>query len=74
MAPDALIFTYLVSLLAALSGLAIYSEVRSRRFRPAASEDHIFRCKNCGLVYTDDADVARSRCSQCGQANDAIVF
>ena len=74
MPPDLLIFTYLVSLLAALSALAIYSEMRSRRFGPTASEDHIFRCKNCGLVYTDDADVARSRCSQCGQLNDAIEF
>ncbi len=74
MPADLLIFTYLVSLLAALSALAIYSEMRSRRFGPTASEDHIFRCQNCGLVYTDDADVDRSRCSQCGRSNDAIEF
>ncbi|HEX3798802.1 MAG TPA: hypothetical protein VH413_08885 [Verrucomicrobiae bacterium] len=74
MRTDHLILTYVVSLLAALSGLAIYSELRSRRFGPTSSEDHIFRCKKCGLVYTDDADVDRSRCSQCGQANDAIKF
>jgi hypothetical protein len=74
MPPDYLIFTYVVSLLAALSGLAIYSEARSRRFGPASSEDQIFRCEKCGYVYTDDADVARSRCSQCGRTNDAIQF
>ncbi len=74
MPADYLIFIYVVSLLAALSGLAIYSEVRSRRFGPTSSEDRIFRCENCGLVYTDDADVDRSRCSQCGRLNDAVKF
>jgi len=69
-----LIFTYLLSLLAALSFLAIYSEFRSRRFRPSRSPDRIFRCERCGALYTDDADVARSRCSQCGTLNQAIVF
>jgi hypothetical protein len=71
---DALILTYVVSLLAGLSGLAIYSELRRRRFGPTATEDRIFRCQSCGLVYTDDADVDRSRCSQCGRLNDAIEF
>lgn len=74
MSIDHLILTYVVSLLAALSGLAIYSEMRSRRFGPSASPDRVFRCGNCGQVYTDDADVARSRCSQCGRMNDAIEF
>jgi hypothetical protein len=74
MSVDALIFLYTVSLLAALSGLAIYSEMRRRRFGPTATEDRIFRCRNCGLVYTDDPDVDRSRCSQCGRLNDAIEF
>lgn len=74
MPPDLLIFAYVVSLLAALSALAIYSEVRRRRFGPASSQDRLFRCKKCGFVYTDDADVDRSRCSQCGKINDAIEF
>jgi len=74
MPPEALILVYVVSLLAALSGLAIYSEMRRRRFGPASSADRIFRCRSCGLVYTDDADVERSRCSQCGKMNDAIQF
>jgi hypothetical protein len=74
MSVEHLIFAYTVSLLAALSGLAIYSEMRRRRFGPTATEDRIFRCRNCGLVYTDDPDVDRSRCSQCGRLNDAIEF
>jgi predicted Zn-ribbon and HTH transcriptional regulator len=61
-------------MLAALSGLAVYSELRRRRFAPSSTEDRIFRCQNCGLVYTDDPDVDRSRCSQCGLLNDAIQF
>ena len=74
MPPDALIFGYVVSLLAALSIAAIYSELRGRSFRPAPTQDHIFRCEKCGFVYTDDADVDRSRCSQCGTLNEAINF
>ncbi len=69
-----LILTYTVVLLAALAGTAIYAELRRRRFEPTASEDRIFRCGRCGYVYTDDPDVDRSRCSQCGQINDAIRF
>ncbi len=71
---DALLLGYVVVLLAGLSAVALYSEHRQRRFGPTASEDHIFRCESCGFVYTDDADVDRSRCSQCGTINDAIKF
>ncbi len=74
MSCSSLVFAYLVCLLAGLAILAIYSELRSRRFRPSRSADRIFRCEKCGLVYTDDADVDRSRCSQCGTSNEAIKF
>lgn len=69
-----LILTYVVVLLAGITGVGIYSELRRRRFEPSPSEDHIFRCRRCGYVYTDDPDVDRSRCTQCGQMNKAIVF
>ena len=69
-----LILTYVVVLLAALAGVGIYSELRRRRFQPTPSEDRIFRCRRCGYVYTDDPDMDRSRCSQCGQMNNAIEF
>ena len=69
-----LILTYVVVLLASLAGLGIYSELRRRRFEPSPSEDRIFRCSRCGYVYTDDTDVDRSRCSQCGQMNKAMEF
>jgi hypothetical protein len=69
-----LILTYVVVLLSALTGVAVYAELRRRRFEPMPSEDRIFRCGRCGYVYTDDPDVDRSRCSQCGQMNEAIRF
>ncbi len=69
-----LILLYVVVLLAGLTGVAIYAELRRRRFEPTATEDRIFRCGRCGYVYTDDPDVDRSRCSQCGQMNTAIEF
>ena len=71
--PD-LIFTYVLVLLSAVGGLAIYSELRRRRFQPGQSADRVFRCQRCGFVYTDDLDVDRSRCSQCGRMNEAIEF
>ena len=69
-----LIFAYVVVLLAGLAGVGIYSELRRRRFKPTPSEDRVFRCRRCGYVYTDDHDVDRSRCAQCGQMNEAIEF
>ncbi len=69
-----LILAYVITLVGALAGLAIYVELRRRRFEPTPSEDRIFRCSRCGYVYTDDPDVDRSRCTQCGQMNDAFQF
>jgi hypothetical protein len=71
--PD-LILTYVVVLLAGLASAVVYSELRRRSFEPSPSEDRIFRCQRCGYVYTDDPDVDRSRCSQCGQLNKPIEF
>jgi ribosomal protein L37E len=74
MSSEKLIYAYVVSLLAALSILAIYSEIRSRRFGPGRKQDRIFRCERCGWIYTDDTDVERSRCSQCGMLNEPFEF
>jgi ribosomal protein L37E len=74
MSAEQLIGVYVLSLLAALSILAVYSEIRSRRFGPARKQDRIFRCERCGSIYTDDADVDRSRCSQCGTLNEPFEF
>ncbi|MGH7950962.1 MAG: hypothetical protein ACREFE_03440 [Limisphaerales bacterium] len=74
MTASTLIVIYEAALLGALCGLGIYFEMRRRRFGPAHTADRIFRCKFCGCVYTDDADVDRSRCSQCGKMNEPIAF
>ena len=74
MSAACLIMIYVTVLLGALSGLGIYSELRRRRFGPTHSEDRVFRCAKCGFVYTDDADVDRSRCLQCGKLNEPMVF
>jgi hypothetical protein len=68
-----LIVIYVGALLGALCALGIYSEMRRRQFGPG-QQDRIFRCRNCGSVYTDDPDVDRSRCAQCGKLNEPIEF
>lgn len=74
MSIQGLIFAYTAGLLGLLALASVYSELRRRRFEPGHSEDNIFRCTRCGYLYTDDFDVDRSRCSQCGQMNEAIKF
>jgi hypothetical protein len=71
---DKLIFCYVAVLLAALSAVVVYYELRRKRFDPTPSEDHIFRCEGCAFVYTDDPDVDRSRCPQCGRTNEVFNF
>ena len=69
-----LLVIYVAIGLGALCVVGIFSELRRRKFGPAHPEDRVFRCTKCGFVYTDDADVDRSRCSQCGKLNEPIVF
>jgi hypothetical protein len=74
MPAELLIFAYVAFVLAVIFLLTIYSVRRRHRFDPGPSKDRIFRCENCAFVYTDDADVDRSRCSQCGTMNDPMAF
>ena len=74
MRPSALILAYVVSLLTALGLLTLLTELRRRRFEPSPSRDRIFRCEQCGSVYTDDPDVDLSRCAQCGKFNPPYEF
>ena len=71
---SALLILYVTAALGGLIVVGIFSELRRRRFRPTHSADRIFRCPKCNLVYTDDPDVERSRCAQCGKLNEAIQF
>lgn len=74
MSNEALIFWYVAGTLGLLSVVGIFYELRLKRFEPMPSEDNIFRCENCAFVYTDDADVDRSRCPQCGKVNAVFNF
>ena len=74
MSEQMLIFTYVACLLAGLTAIGIFYEQRRKRFEPEPTEDHIFRCQNCAFVYTDDPDVERSRCPQCGKLNEQYKF
>lgn len=74
MAPDTLIFGYFALLMGGLAGLGLYYEHREKQFGPTRSRDKVFRCERCGFVYTDDADVDRSRCPQCGATNGPFEF
>ena len=69
-----LILGFVVTTLGALGVLVVFSELRRRRFEPHPSQDRIFRGQRCSSVYTDDPDVDRSRCPQCGKLNEAIEF
>ncbi len=72
--PETLLFVYLTTLLAGVFAVAVYSERRRKTFEPTPSKDHIFRCGKCAFVYTDDPDIDRSRCPQCGTMNEIIEF
>ena len=69
-----LILGFVVITLGGLGLILVFTELRRRRFEPRPSQDRIFRCGQCNSVYTDDPDVDRSRCPQCGKLNEAIEF
>lgn len=71
---SALLAWYVTILLGALLGVGIYYGLRQRSFSPPRVKDRIFRCQECKYVYTDDPDVDRSRCPQCGVINEPCRF
>lgn len=71
---ETLLLAYVVVLLGTLALVVAVTELHRRRFAPKPSNDRIFRCETCGFVYTDDPDVDRSSCPQCGEMNEAVTF
>ncbi len=74
MSIGSLLVAYVMVTLGVLIVVGMLSELRRRRFGPAHPEDRVFRCRKCQHVYTDDADVERSRCPHCGKLNEPIEF
>ena len=69
-----IIFLSLIILLAGWAGIAFYARRQDVKFDHAASHDHVFRCEGCEYVYTDDGDVERSLCPECGKMNNFKQF
>ena len=74
MRPEFILFAWTFGALAVLGLVALWNAYRRRTFEPARRPDTIFRCTECAAVYTDDPEVERSRCPQCGQTNHPVEF
>ncbi len=74
MYPGQLIFLCFVVVLSFLGVIVLLYDFRRKRFEPEPTEDRVFRCDACAYVYTDDPDVDRSRCPECGLFNSPFVF
>ncbi len=74
MFPDQVIFLCFVVVISLLGAFVLLYEFRRKRFEPEPTEDRVFRCQDCAYVYTDDHDVDRSRCPECGLFNSPFVF
>ncbi len=68
------IFYFLLVLLAGWSAVSFYLRRSDVKFDPATSRDNVFRCEGCEYVYTDDGDVERSLCPECGAMNSSVQF
>ena len=69
-----LIFIILLALMMGWAAVAYYLRRRDVKFDPASSRDNVFSCEGCEYVYTDDGDVERSLCPECGKMNHSVQF
>ena len=69
-----LVFFFLLMVLIGWSSLAFYMRRRDVNYGLKPSGDRIFLCKECDYVYTDDEDVERSLCPECGKMNNPVQF
>ncbi len=74
MFPGQIIFLCFAVVTGVLVVMVSLYEYRRKRFEPEPTEDRVFRCDGCASVYTDDHDVDRSRCPECGLFNSPFVF
>ena len=68
------IFIFLFVLLMGWVFAAFYLRRKDAGFNPESSGDTIFECQECDHFYTDDADVERSLCPECGKMNSPVQF
>ena len=74
MSPSELSFSFLLILLAGWAMVALYTRRAESDFTVESSGDQVFRCEECDYVYTDDHDVERSLCPECGRMNNSVQF
>ena len=72
MSPSELIFLF-CSFYCRL-GDTLYTRRAESDFTVESSGDQVFRCEECDYVYTDDHDVERSLCPECGRMNNPCSF
>ena len=74
MSPSELIFSFLLILLAGWAMVALYTRRAESDFTVESRGDQVLRCEECDYVYTDDHDVERSLCPECGRMNNSVQF
>jgi len=74
MLPSDFIFIFLIVLMSGWAVIAFYSRRQDVKFDHVGSHDHVFRCEGCDYIYTDDGDVDRSLCPECGKMNNSVQF
>jgi len=74
MSPSSVILFLLLLLVIGWGLTAFYLRRQDVGFNPEPSGDTIFECKVCDHFYTDDADVERSLCPECGEMNSPVQF
>ena len=74
MFPGQIIFLCFAVVTGVLGVMVALYEYRRKRFEPEPTEDRVFRCDGCDYIYTDDSDVDRSLCPECGKMNSSVKF
>ncbi len=74
MSTESFITFYMLLPLVAIFVYYFYSERRRIYFLQPLEKEKVFRCTQCGMVYTDDSEVELSPCPKCGSPNEKIKF
>ncbi|MGC8743242.1 MAG: hypothetical protein ACP5T0_05120 [Verrucomicrobiia bacterium] len=74
MSAEKIIIAFTLVPLAMVFAYFFYSEKKRRQFLQPETKEKVFRCVQCGLVYTDDNEVELSPCPKCGASNEEFKF
>ncbi len=74
MSAEKIILVYTLVPMTLIFACYFYTERRRKQFIQPQGREKIFRCIQCGMVYTDDREVELSPCPKCGTSNEEIEF